>query len=59
MTARALLICRNDYWPSLTPDRLWELPYAMWARLAVACDAIAAQRAADVEEIKRMSRNRG
>ena len=39
-----LLICRYDYWPGLTPDRLWEIPYDRWAALALAVDKIHAQR---------------
>lgn len=50
---RALLICRHDYWPELTPERLWQLPADMWVQLALACDAIAKQRADEAEELRK------
>jgi hypothetical protein len=53
---RALVICRHDYWPGLTPDKLWELDYDLWATLALACDQISADRAAAAEEMKRKAR---
>lgn len=56
MNKRALLICRYDYWPELTPDRIWELPYEMWGPLALACDSITAKReqaAAELESKRR------
>lgn len=53
MTKRALLICRHDYWPELTPDRIWDLPAEMWAQLALACDAISKQRADEAAELKK------
>ncbi|MDQ1111161.1 hypothetical protein QE418_000609 [Microbacterium testaceum] len=55
---RALLICRHDYWPALTPDRLWELPYDLWAQLALSCDAIAKQKEEDAAELERLRKRR-
>lgn len=57
MRKRALLICRHDNWPGLTPDRLWELPYDLWAPLALACDSIQKQREDERAELERL-RNR-
>ncbi|MBQ9915951.1 MAG: hypothetical protein IJO71_01985 [Microbacterium sp.] len=56
MNKRALLICRYDNWPDLTPDRLWQLPAHMWPQLALACDEIAKQRADEADELRRMRR---
>jgi hypothetical protein len=50
---RALLICRHDFWPGLTPDRLWDLPYHLWASLALSCDAIVKQREDERAELER------
>lgn len=53
---RELLICRYDYWPSLTPDKIRELDYTQWPHLAIACDSLSEQRERDAEEMKRKAR---
>lgn len=47
-----LLICRFDYWPGLTPERLWQIPYVQWGPLALAVDKLAADRKRENEEIQ-------
>ena len=49
---RALLICRHDNWPALTPDKLWSLDYDLWPQLALACDQIQADREKQARELE-------
>ena len=57
MRKRLLLICRHDYWPGLTPDKVWELDFDLWPTLALACDArLKAQEEADREHKRQMAR---
>lgn len=51
-----LLICRHDYWPGLTPDKLWELPLEQWGPLAIAVDRISAERERAADELKNKMR---
>ncbi|MGZ0067864.1 hypothetical protein [Microbacterium arborescens] len=56
--ARALVICRDGYWPGLTPDRLWELPYELWGSLALSCDRITEHKKQEAEELERLRSKR-
>jgi len=53
---RALLICRHDNWPALTPDKLWLLDFDLWPQLAIACDQIQAERERQAREMERRRR---
>lgn len=56
MRKRAILISRHDYWPGITPEKLWELPAHLWPQLALSCDALTAERQRVADEIERKSR---
>lgn len=58
MAARLLLICRHDYWPSLTPERVWALPYDQWELLALAVDKIRADREKAEDDMREQMRKR-
>tara|TARA_R100000365_G_C2746966_1_gene76503 strand:- start:1973 stop:2191 length:219 start_codon:yes stop_codon:yes gene_type:complete len=54
--SRLLVICRHDYWPGLTPDKVWQLEYDLWPHLALQCDALTKQREDEAAEIRRLRR---
>ncbi|WP_175627621.1 hypothetical protein [Microbacterium sp. CSI-V] len=58
MEKRRLLICRHDFWPGLTPDKLWEIPYDMWPSLALSCDAMKQQKEDERAELERLRSRR-
>lgn len=61
MRKRLLLIGRHDYWPGYTPEVIYALPADLWPELALAVDAMHAERkerAAEQERQLRQMRSR-